>query len=528
MVKARIYPGPSLPRLACKLLVVLWCLCSLFPVSAAASPSCPDEYRITVDFDNGAGWDFCWESKRRENIVLSDIYYKGSDGSTTRVISSLRLAQLHVTYDDSNITYNDVTQFGLGGGYIAALDASECPEGELVDIGGKPGMCKRITRGDDAFRTTVESRLTEALTLFSVSQVGAYSYLVSWKFTDDGSISPSVGAAGALQRSSADAQSPYGRELEGVKDKSWLSHTHNYYWRVDFDLGESAADDRVTEVSYLSDADGRRARQLERLTEETARSVAPNSMLSWYITDGANDDADEVTRVKGYLIEPLHYGHKLVRTAIEPFTEFDFFVTRQNDCERFVSENSKYHPECGDDILQYVNAESLVDEDIVVWHRVSFHHVPRNEDRNHMHSHWDGFVMQARNLSSGTPGHSGFIDNAVPVVNAPQFLLHELNDQVSVNLAADDPDGDPLTYSAKNLPTGVMLSADGVLHGVAAKSGNFRSVISVTDGDHTSNALIQWQVTGISSGGGVVSYTLLYLLVCIWLLSSPVRRCSGD
>ena len=77
-------------------------------------------------------------------------------------------------------------------------------------------MCKRLTRGDDAFRSTTESRLTQALTLFSISQVGAYSYIVTWKFHDDGSIEPSVGAAGALQRSSSDAGSPYGRQLEGI------------------------------------------------------------------------------------------------------------------------------------------------------------------------------------------------------------------------------------------------------------------------------------------------------------------------
>jgi len=89
------------------------------------------------------------------------------------VISTLRLAQLHVTYDDSNITYNDVTQFGLGGGYVAALDESECPGGELLEVNDRPGMCKRITRGDDAFRSVNEARLTESLTLLSVSQVGS-------------------------------------------------------------------------------------------------------------------------------------------------------------------------------------------------------------------------------------------------------------------------------------------------------------------------------------------------------------------
>lgn len=488
--------------LRCLLGIVLWAGLGLHPLNAQTAPiSCTDDYRVSVDFTNGAGWDLCWESKRRENIVLSDIRFKSPDNNVTKVIASLRLAQLHVTYDDSNITYNDVTQFGLGGGYVATLSESECPDGELIDVNGRAGMCRTVTRGDDAYRTTTESRLTEALTLNSISLVGAYSYLVTWKLFDDGSIAASVGAAGALQRSSDNAGSPYGRELEGVPGKSWLSHTHNYYWRVDFDLGDDASNDVVSEVSYKTDLDGRRARVTEKITEEAARKVSPESMRAWYITDGDVGDAE----AKGYLIEPLQYGHKLVRSEVEPFTDYDFFVTRQRDCEKFISENSKFNPQCGDNILDYVNGESVVDEDVVVWHRVSFHHVPRNEDRNHMHSHWDGFVMQSRNLSSVTPGHSGMAENSPPVLVVPLQLLHKVADPVSVELLADDSDGDALTYSASGLPEGVSLSSGGVLTGAPVERGNYRAVVSVADNDHTTTALIQWQVSGGSSGAGAVS-----------------------
>jgi len=233
-----LLPLPAL--LPSLLLGLLWVVGCLYPESGeSATLACADEYRITVDFENGAGWDLCWESKQRENIVLSDIHFKSADSQFndrsrdqgvsqagngySRVISSLRLAQLHVTYDDGLVTYNDVTQFGLGGGRIAILDEPECPAGELININDHPRMCKQITRGDDAFRTTTDSRSGEALTLFSVSHVGAYSYLVTFKLYDDGSIEPSVGAAGALQRSSDDQGSPYGRELEDAPGKSWLS-----------------------------------------------------------------------------------------------------------------------------------------------------------------------------------------------------------------------------------------------------------------------------------------------------------------
>lgn len=369
--------------------------------AAAAQANCPAEHQINARFDNGAGWSMCWESKKRENMVLSDVKYQAAGAEPYSVFNTLRLSQLHVSYDDSNIVYNDVTQFGLGGGYVTTLEAHDCPDGRLIDIANRAGICERISTDDDSYTTASETRKSQSLSVFSTSQVGSYSYLITWKFFADGSVQPSIGAAGALQRSSGDAHSHFGRKLEGVEDKSWLSHTHNYYWQIDFDLGNLANDDQVNELQFTTDNHGRRARLLSRLSTESARAINPEKMTSWLISDGDANNA----KTPGYLIEPINYGHKLVST--EPYTEFDFFVTRQNDCERFVSENAKYYPACQENILEFVNNENLINEDVVVWHRISFHHVPRNEDRQVMHSHWDGFVMEGRNLHQQSPGHSG-------------------------------------------------------------------------------------------------------------------------
>ncbi len=375
----------------------------VMPGLLKAELTCPVENQITVEFDNGAAWQMCWDSRKRENIVLSDVHFQPAGAQAYSVFSTLRLSQLHVNYDDSNVTYNDVTEFGLGGGYVSELNQQDCPGGELIDIGGIPRLCTLLSNGDDSYTTPTETRQAQSLSVYSVSQVGAYAYLITWKFFADGSVEPSIGAAGALQRSSGDPHSHHGRELEDVPNKSWLSHTHNYYWQLDFDLGENPRDDVVSELQFVTDAAGRRARTQTPLRVEAARAIDPKQMRSWFISDKDDISLDSA----GYLIEPLSYGHKMVNKVTDPYTEFDFFVTRQKDCERFTSENTKYYPDCDENILQFVNNESLTGEDIVLWHRISFHHVPRNEDRYVMHSHWDGFVMQARNLHDQTPGHSG-------------------------------------------------------------------------------------------------------------------------
>lgn len=386
-------------RITLLILLVL----SVTPGLARANLDCPVEYQINAEFDNGAAWRMCWDSRKRENIVLSDVHFQPEGAPLYSVFNTLRLSQLHVSYDDSNVTYNDITEFGLGGGYVVELNQEDCPGGQLIEIGGLNRLCTLMSNEDDSYKTPSETRQSQSISIFSVSQVGSYAYLVTWKFFADGSVEPSVGAAGALQRSSDHSHSHHGRTLEDVPDKSWLSHTHNYYWQIDFDLGDDPNNDVVSELEFVTGKDGRRALSKTPLRVEAARTINPKTMTSWLISDGD----DESGLVAGYLIEPQNYGHKMVNKVTDPFTEFDFFVTKQNDCERFVSENAKFYPECEEDILQFVNDESITGEDIVLWHRISFHHVPRNEDRHVMHSHWDGFVMQARNLHTQTPGHSG-------------------------------------------------------------------------------------------------------------------------
>ena len=77
----------------------------LSPQHSEAALSCPAEFQITETFDNGASWEMCWEARQRENIVLSEISYTPTGGSLFPVLSELRLAQLHVAYDDSCLLY---------------------------------------------------------------------------------------------------------------------------------------------------------------------------------------------------------------------------------------------------------------------------------------------------------------------------------------------------------------------------------------------------------------------------------------
>jgi len=464
---------------------------------AQATPQCSGAASISETFSNGSRWDMCWESRIRENLVLSEVFYTPPQGERIRILSSARLSQLHVAYDDSDVTYNDITQYGLGGGYLVNLAQADCPFGELLYVQTRPAICRWRSKGHDHYRTASRSVSAESLSLFSVSQVGAYAYIVTWKFYSDGAIEPQIGATGALQRNSDNVELPFGRVLQGDDQTLWLSHTHNYYWRLDFDLGQSATDDVVTESRTQLLENGQRETQVERFTTEQKRVIDSDAPVSWEIWDnlsgnqpGANDS--------GYRIEPIRYGHRLERKEKEPYTEYDFFVTVANECERFASQNARFNPDCMNHVAQFANDESLVGADITLWHRVSFHHVPRSEDQRHMHTHWDGFAIEPVNIHKSTAGIDVSKNNA-PVVSAVQDQANIVGQIIDWQLVASDADGDSIKFTSNNLPDGLTISDTGQVSGTLSQVGSYDVNIIVSDDIEIGEQSFRWSVQEASS-----------------------------
>lgn len=485
-----------------------------FRQALAAEPACEAESRITETFANGAVWDMCWESRIRENLVLSDVQYTAADGEPLRVLSSARLSQLHVAYDDSDVTYNDVTQYGLGGGYLLTLTDADCPQGELLAVQTRPAICRWRGQSDNGYRTASRSVEAESLNLFSVSQVGAYAYIISWTFYDDGAIEPGIGATGALQRSSSNLDLPYGRVLQNDPDTLWLSHTHNYYWRLDFDLGESATDDRFSETRYVLQNDGRRTRQSETFDTEQARRIDPETQQTWQIS--ASDEVDS----PAYTIEPVRLGHRFVREEVEPYSAYDLFVTVANDCERFASQNARFNPDCLNHVLQYVDGQSIEEQDIVLWHRVGFHHVPRSEDQRNMHTHWDGFVMQPQNILAGTSSLAA-LPNSPPTFLDLINLENDPGDLIHSHLSAEDPDNDILTFTATGLPPGIRMNTRGHLQGTTEQAGNYTVSVDVRDDHYQTSSSFDWKVGDVPiarRSGGALSPWWMGMLALLFVV----------
>jgi hypothetical protein len=89
--------------------------------------------------------------------------------------------------------------------------------------------------------------------------------------------------------------------------------------------------------------------------------------------------------------------------------------------------------------------------------------------------------------------------NRPPVLTAPASQVHEAGNQVSLQLAASDPDGTAVTYAAASLPPGLALNATtGLISGTlgAGSVGLYTVVATVSDGALTASQSFTWSVDG--------------------------------
>ena len=377
--------------------LALLALHGFLPSTVHAAEFCADEYYVDATLPNQARWDMCWEHRNREGVVLHHVHYTPPNGTRRMVLFQAAVAQIHVPYDDNGARYHDVSDYGLGGGYMSALTTQECVGGQLLNYAGKNILCKQISPRDDAYSVDNDRLQGDALSLFSVSAIGAYNYIPEWRFLDDGAIEPGIGATGALQRFGASTLAPHGWLLES--NKIGIAHLHNFFWKLDFDLGGTGSDDVVEEINYAQ-SNGKMARTHTALTSEAARSVDPTQVRSWRIMD---------TNLKNAKGLPMSYEIQLPESvqrddgpSSEPFTQNDFFVTKQKSCELFASHNPTTNA-CAADLSTFVNGESLSGQDIVVWPSTTFYHMPRAEDAPRMDAHWSHIRVIPRDWHDKNP-----------------------------------------------------------------------------------------------------------------------------
>jgi len=371
--------GPA--RTARRLGLAVLCA-ALWLIAAPRSTSTPAVLASAADYCSGeqlavgANWSVCWEVRANEGLVVSHAYFT-KPGIDRRVLGEASVAQIFVPYETGIPRYHDVA-YGLGAGMVALSPTLDCPGGVLLG-GGR--VCRQIEDRGVAQKFCAgacTTRRGQALRLWSSSQMGAYNYITSWSFHDDGTVEPGMDFTGALQ-------------FGGT------AHLHSVYWRLDVDVDDPSGDS-VEEFWRINPvwSDGSvGAMGWNPILGETHRPNQLDQFRKWRVVD--RNRSNRQGSIASYELVP-HQGDGNLRTTVaEGFTRGEFWVTAYQPGERFVS------TEESDLLSSYLTGDPVAETDIVLWYAIHEHHEVRDEDAPYMPLESVHFRLRPRGFFDQNP-----------------------------------------------------------------------------------------------------------------------------
>jgi primary-amine oxidase len=387
---------------------------------------CAPTAQIIETLPNGTTWQMCWRMNAKNGLVLEHIAVSSTRyPAPVRVIKSLTVAQLNVPYDTGATEYNDITEFGFGGPYLQTLGGEDCKGGSArvgSDGAAAPTrrkvLCVSAEASGLAYHqnneqgTRRDSKQGHDLVLRAISRVGWYEYVTEYRLHDDGEISARLGATGDLSPydwASADKGWPIGKAATDFA----ASHYHSAFWRVDFDIAARGGE-KIEQYDTKVAGQGTMAAKLTTTKKviATEGSFSKANRRWWRVVSQASTNTDNHKR-----------SYELVTGANDvyeahPETTPDVTFTQYRACERYATGNAD--PQCGnrESVLNYT-ADKQALKNPIMWVRVGFHHVPRDEDQSPMPLHWQGFDLVPRDFTemnrltpAGLTGNNGnFGDN---------------------------------------------------------------------------------------------------------------------
>ncbi len=192
------------------------------------------------------GWSFNWSFRRVEGLVLTDVFFKGR-----KVLNYAGIVELLTAYDQGEPRPLDLSQNGMGEPGFPLLPGLDCASGEWCKVydgtgkpigkGGVPLVMMHEERTGPNYlgglgRAPGKTLVLWAAGRFTGGQDG-YTFIVRWKFRDDGTLVPEVGATGVPQHLATGDSSTTGAFIGLDKNKEKVfapSHVHNFLYRLDF------------------------------------------------------------------------------------------------------------------------------------------------------------------------------------------------------------------------------------------------------------------------------------------------------
>jgi primary-amine oxidase len=358
------------------------------------------------------GWKFTWALKPLEGLVLTDVHFRGR-----KVLKYAGVAELFTPYDQGQPRPVDLLQNGLGEPRTPIVPGADCSSGEWCKVfdvkgrepdKGRPAMVMMHEERTGPTYLGQYGRVAgKTLVLWSAGRFSGgrdgYTFIVRWKFRDDGSLMPEIGATGVPQHLSTGESSPFGSfiGLDEKKAKVFApSHIHNFLYRLDFAVdGERNS---VEEFNWERDkASPGKARSVwTPIAKETGRPANPETFRSWRVVNRQSKNA--LGHPRSYQLLPGSAGiYRGNDSDMEKSTHADFWVTRFKPDESPRSDTDGRT--AMEALAKYADGESVEDQPLVVWYWLCLHHMPRSEDWQLQPAVWRNFELMPRDFLDSSP-----------------------------------------------------------------------------------------------------------------------------
>jgi primary-amine oxidase len=231
-----------------------------------------------------------------------------------------------------------------------------------------------------------DTRRGRELVVTSAYANGNYTYIVEYAFGMDGGIRVQASGNGTTLNRGTDSVEEgeqYGTAV--TPTIAAPTHQHFFSFRIDFDVdgpkdrvmeeGERA-DDTPTGNAFVTTED--------ELTTEGPRDVDPASGRRWVIE--SSDHLNALGRPTAYELMPGDVAYPFSGPDYGPlqralFATHPLWVTRYHDGELYASGDYPNQTVDGQGLPRYVaDAESIQDQDVVLWYTAAFTHKPEVED----------------------------------------------------------------------------------------------------------------------------------------------------
>ena len=365
-------------------------------------------------------WRTCISNQGRRSLTIGPTDLRRSRTAPwMRVLREASVAEIFVPYHSFSFRLYDMQQ-GSASSLLRVNSTDAGANGSLITMSGHnvPQVVAEVNDRGIAWLCKSSQQIVrrgQELALWGVFDAQNYDFIIDYRLRDDGSLSFRLGATGF--------NNPY-FPPQSTTD----AHMHSVLWRVDVDLNGSDGDS-ATVLTHHEQPPSLLSHDVEEPFnggKEGAIEWDPKKFLTVAIEDEATNSHGNHL---GYAIHGTpeglsrHFGEQAGLNRKEKFTQSDFAVTRYkpNEREAFFDTPRVRWLDPDEYLLGQTpfagfgisDAESVVNQDLVLWYRSSVHHDPHDEDHapgdpdNLMTGitmvHWAGFELQPHNLFDFNP-----------------------------------------------------------------------------------------------------------------------------